>query len=149
MKREKLLEQVQLGLHSCTMSELKKIWLQLIDEFCANTINFAHLWKKSAPPQFDQLKHNAYYYEIPDIYATMPTITQAMQQMKWQELRYLQHTSPEELVQLILSMLNFRLDNKSEEKRQRRLLTSYNQKLYDQTVNDVLCLATKPLKKLI
>lgn len=149
MKREKLLEQVQLGLHSCTMSELKTIWLKLIDEFCENTINFAHILKKSPSTQFNQLKHNAYYYEIPDIYAPLPAIIQAMQQMKWQELSYLQQTSPEELIQLILSMLNFRLDNKGVEKIQRRLLMPYNRELYDQTVNDVLCLATKSLEKLI
>lgn len=153
MQREISFANLQTHLHSCSFTQLKMNWMQLIEEFCTNTTTFALLWKMSDRTHFEQLQGNDYYYEVHDLYAPMSEIIKILQQMKWQERGYVQNLveSPsayEELIQLILRMLEFRVNNAEAEKVQHRLLKAHVLELQveDATVNELLTHATTSIK---
>ena len=153
MQRNISFSSVQTHLHSCSFTQLKTIWMHLIEEFCTNATTFSFLWKTSERAHFERLQGNHYYYEIHDLYAPMPDIMKAVQQIKWQERGYVQNLwdslpNHDDIIQLILSMLEFRVDNEEAERVQHELLANHvlQLKVENAMVNELLTYGTTSIK---
>lgn len=111
--------------------KLRDLWIELIDEFCTNTVIFAYLWKKSTQSEFDLLKKNLYFSEVPDLNAPIEVTMTELRKMKWFEIDMLVEMKEglnrkEDLRQLILTMVEFRLQNEEAEFIQQQLIKKYN-----------------------
>ncbi|WP_010304895.1 hypothetical protein [Kurthia senegalensis] len=113
-------------------NRLSDLWIELIDEFCTNTVVFAYLWKKSTEREFELLKKNLYFSEVPDLNAAIEVTMGELRQMKWFEIDLLTQATDSEmkceddLRQLILTMVEFRLQNEEAEFIQQQLIQKYN-----------------------
>jgi len=156
MQRDISFSNVQTHLHSCSFTHLKIIWMQLIEEFCTNAMTFSFLWKTSERTHFEHLQGNHYYYEIPDLYAPMPDIMKAFQQIKWQERGYVQNlwdssSNHHDIIQLILSMLEFRVENEEAERVQHELLVNHvlQLKVENAMMNELIAYGTTSIKHVL